>query len=145
MVASKGEPIFARVNMHGFRWKFMAPSSSHARNSVMKIAERSSLKILPSPNTSGSSHNGNPDSKVHGANMGPTWVLSAPHGPHIGPMNLAICEVIPCHDVIMVDHVRTNYIGVTWCMNTATGNEMIKFISIKYDVQYYCFSLPLSQ
>ena len=31
-----------------------------------------------------------PDSKVHGANMGPTWVLSAPIGPHVGPMNLAI-------------------------------------------------------
>ena len=31
-----------------------------------------------------------PDSKVHGANMGPTWVLSAPDGPHVGSMNLAI-------------------------------------------------------
>ena len=31
-----------------------------------------------------------PDSKVHGANMGPTWVLSAPNEPHVGPMNLAI-------------------------------------------------------
>ena len=31
-----------------------------------------------------------PDSKVYGANMGPTWVLSAPDGPHVGPMNLAI-------------------------------------------------------
>ena len=31
-----------------------------------------------------------PDNKVHGANMGPTWVLSAPDGPHVGPMNLAI-------------------------------------------------------
>ena len=31
-----------------------------------------------------------PDSKVHRANMGPTWVLSAPDGPHVGPMNLAI-------------------------------------------------------
>ena len=29
-----------------------------------------------------------PDSKVQGANMGPTWVLSAPDGPHVGPMNL---------------------------------------------------------
>ena len=29
-------------------------------------------------------------SKVHVANMGPTWVLSAPGGPHVGPMNLAI-------------------------------------------------------
>ena len=39
--------------------------------------------------------NANPDnidSKVHGANMGPTWVLSAPDGPHVGPMNLAIRE-----------------------------------------------------
>ena len=33
-----------------------------------------------------------PDSKVHGANMGPTWALSAPGGPHVGPMNLAIRE-----------------------------------------------------
>ena len=35
-----------------------------------------------------------PDSKVHGANMGPTWVLSAPDGPHVGSMNLAIRDVI---------------------------------------------------
>ena len=35
-----------------------------------------------------------PDSKVHGANMGPTWVLSAPDGPHVGPMNLAIRDII---------------------------------------------------
>ena len=28
--------------------------------------------------------------QVHGANMGPTWVLAAPDGPHVGPMNLAI-------------------------------------------------------
>ena len=31
-----------------------------------------------------------PDSKIHGANMGPTWVLSAPDGPHVDPMTLAI-------------------------------------------------------
>ena len=31
-----------------------------------------------------------PDSKVHGANVGPTWVLSVPDGPHVGPMNLVI-------------------------------------------------------
>ena len=28
------------------------------------------------------------DSKIHGANMGPTWVLSAPDGPHVGPWTL---------------------------------------------------------
>ena len=31
-----------------------------------------------------------PDNKVHGANMGSTWVLLAPDGPHISPMNLVI-------------------------------------------------------
>ena len=34
-----------------------------------------------------------PDSKVHGANMGPIWVLSAPDGPHDALMNLAIWVV----------------------------------------------------
>ena len=55
-----------------------------------------------------------PESKVRGANVGPTWVLSAPGGPHVGPMNFAIsvpilhyewmktpyskiCEVISCN------------------------------------------------
>ena len=31
-----------------------------------------------------------PDSKDHGTNIGRTWVLSAPDGPHVRPMNLAI-------------------------------------------------------
>ena len=31
-----------------------------------------------------------PDSKIDGANIGPTWDLSAPGGSHVGPMNLAI-------------------------------------------------------
>ena len=31
-----------------------------------------------------------PDNKVHEAKMGPTWVLSAPDGPHDGPINFAI-------------------------------------------------------
>ena len=38
----------------------------------------------------GLTDNSTPDSKVHGANMEPTWVLSAPDGPHVGPVNLAI-------------------------------------------------------
>ena len=37
-----------------------------------------------------------PDSKVHGANKGPTWVLSSPDGPHGGPMNLAIRAAFDC-------------------------------------------------
>ena len=35
-----------------------------------------------------------PDSKVHGASMGPTWGRQDPGGPHVGPMKLAIRGVI---------------------------------------------------
>ena len=35
-----------------------------------------------------------PDSKVDGANMGPTWGRQDPGGPHVGHVNLAIWDVI---------------------------------------------------
>ena len=34
----------------------------------------------------------NPDSKVHGTNMGPIWGRQDPGGPHVGPVNFAIWE-----------------------------------------------------
>ena len=69
--------------------------------------------------------------KVHGANMGPTWVLSAPDGPVVGPMNLAIrvsicnnrgclwenCEKKTCFGWI-VFFVRTV------CINIASPREI---------------------
>ena len=33
-----------------------------------------------------------PDSKVHGANMGPIWGWEDPGGPHVSPMNYAIWD-----------------------------------------------------
>ena len=47
-----------------------------------------------------------PNNMIHGANMGPTWVLSAPDGPHIGPMIFAIWD-----DLVMVYKV-----GDLWCI-----------------------------
>ena len=35
-------------------------------------------------------HKFTPDSKVHGANMGPIWGRQDPGGPHVGPMNFVI-------------------------------------------------------
>ena len=35
-----------------------------------------------------------PDSKVHGANMGPIWGRQDPGGPHVAPMNFAIWDDI---------------------------------------------------
>ena len=64
-----------------------------------------------------------PDSKVHGANMGPTWVLSAPDGPHVGPMKLAIREDYECvycmkelaADIVLWQHVgNTQYCRIVW-------------------------------
>ena len=37
---------------------------------------------------------GNPDNKIHGAYIGPIWDGKVPGGPHVGPMNLAIREVM---------------------------------------------------
>ena len=53
----------------------------------------------------------NPDSKIHGTNMGPTWILSAPDGPHVGPMNLAIREAyMPWYTLPCVEWLHTNLI-----------------------------------
>ena len=43
-----------------------------------------------------------PDSKVHEANMGPTWVLSVPDGPHVGPMNFAIRVDMPVGHIALL-------------------------------------------
>ena len=47
-----------------------------------------------------------PDSKVHGANMGPTWVLSAPDGPHVSPMNLSITVYSYLRVPTLASHTR---------------------------------------
>ena len=49
-------------------------------------------------------YNGNPDSKVNGANMRPIWGRQDPAGPHVGPMNL-------------VNWVALLLEWITWCMS----------------------------
>ena len=41
----------------------------------------------------------NPDSKVHGAYMGPTWGWQNPGGPNVGPMNFAIRDAYVILDI----------------------------------------------
>ena len=51
-----------------------------------------------------------PDSKVHWANTGSTWVLSAPDGAHVGPMNLSIRVVTSSFEMVKLladDNVMT--------------------------------------
>ena len=69
-----------------------------------------------------------PDSKVHGANMGPTWVLSAPDEPHVGRMNLAIRVPLPSPSKLYtkfhLNHAnQTGVIVQTWTTSTE-GTQM---------------------
>ena len=50
----------------------------------LAIGNRNSIRHMDTPSEY---HN------VHVANMKPTWVLSAPGGPHVVPMNLAIKHI----------------------------------------------------
>ena len=52
-----------------------------------------------------------PDSEVHGANTGPTWVLSAPDGAHVGPTNLAVraCETHLKHKSLHSSDIALSY------------------------------------
>ena len=46
-----------------------------------------------------------PDSKVHGANMGPIWDRQDPGGPHVGPMNLPIWVVLETIEIYEVENI----------------------------------------
>ena len=48
-----------------------------------------------------------PDSKVHGAHMGPNLGRQDPGGPHVGAMNLAILEGTPI--IVTVTNTRVTY------------------------------------
>ena len=56
-----------------------------------------------------------PDSKVHGANMGPTWGRQDPGVPHVGPMNIAIRVLSHWSDPCSVRETGP------WCYCDATG------------------------
>ena len=47
-----------------------------------------------------------PDNKVHGANMGPTWALSAPDGPNVVPMNFAIRVIEHLSNIVSTVHTH---------------------------------------
>ena len=77
--------------------------------------------------------NRHPDSKVHGANMGPTWVLSAPDGPHVGPMNLAIrvCSS-ECEDKFnLYPNIRVYRPGADYDMFVGVTPSVCKSLCLK--------------
>ena len=64
-----------------------------------------------------------PDSKVHGANMGPTWGRQDPGGPHVGPMNFAI------------------WAGIILCMRPA--NERLTILQLDANFTWSCHNMEM--
>ena len=59
-----------------------------------------------------------PDSKVHGANMGPIWGRQNPGESHVGPMNFAIWVVITKPTAHVGAHSGVNCLCMKPCVNT---------------------------
>ena len=80
-----------------------------------------------------------PDNKVHGANMGPTWVLSAPGGPHVGPMNLAIRGVTRLEWAVAYriwwGITRSHLMHKMWIMQ---NDGIVSKYQICERLQYFC-------
>ena len=54
-----------------------------------------------------------PDSKVHGANMGPIWGRQDPGGPHVGLMNLAIwASIVLDNGISLLDNISCNILPI---------------------------------
>ena len=73
--------------------------------------------------------------------MGPTWVLSAPDGPHVGPMNLAIRDVI----AILIKDMLFDKYKIEVSDKEIDGLMGIQLIDINIGcklVLYACYSPP---
>ena len=68
---------------------------------------------IPAMNVTVPCSKGMPDSNVHGANMGLTGVLSAPDGPHVGPMNLNFKDGIS-RNTTAVNFVISTAFEIAW-------------------------------
>ena len=80
---------------HAMRNEISIIENRYRANSFGELANCSETPFK-SPNRSQNT----PDSKVQGTNMGPTRGLSAPDGPHVGPMNLAIRDIQTLHGIV---------------------------------------------
>ena len=63
-----------------------------------------------------------PDSKVHGANMGPIWGRQDPGGPHVRPMNLVVWDVTLSQFITFVEYDFISSTKRLWfpCFGDAT-------------------------
>ena len=78
----------------------------------------------------------NPDSKVHGDNMGPIWGRQDPGGPHVGPMNFAIWE----HMLSFIQTQAYDLLNrITWACCDNKLSKMLPIKRVHLEVQYYWY------
>ena len=79
-----------------------------------------------------------PDSKVHGANMGPIWDRQYPGGPHVGPMDFPFWDDLCWNDwVICLMYIRYNY----WVYDFDIEAVYLRSISLMASATKYCLQI----
>ena len=76
-----------------------------------------------------------PDSKVHGANMGPIWGRQDPGGPRVCPVNFAICVVLFRYAQHLRQLILILPVPLFHCMSRWVGGVFCMF--------FFCFGLFL--
>ena len=92
-----GSSILPHIEMCSW-WLLLVPSHLNCPNKSRESCLYSIILIIAKPLQRLSqgvvifraATNHFPDSRVHGANIGPIWGRRDPGGPHVGPMNFAI-------------------------------------------------------
>ena len=84
------------------------------------------------------SHGYNAASKVQGGKMGHIWGRQDPAGPHVGPMNFVIWDVllIIIHDLRLWQWQYIGTFGMIWANDWTLWNDVIKW---KHDPRYWPF------
>ena len=73
------------------------------------------------------SYHAYPDINIHVAHLGLTWVLLAPGGPHVGPMNLAIRVMAKMHMSLwswLFPCSGADCFGVSWLLVTMLSQDL---------------------
>ena len=90
--------FFLHSQYHGWWWPTDAQSQANRSRSFglyfpgVFLLQQKELRILCQGPFTLAVFIDNPDSKVHGANMGPICGRQDPGGPHVGPLNFVIWE-----------------------------------------------------
>ena len=80
--------------------------------------------------------------------MGPTWVLTAPDGPHVGPWTLLSglllvqweATISTIADILFVGLLETNYSEI-WIKMQQSSYKKINFTMLSVKCQSFCFGL----